>query len=277
MHERKMKPPVLRSASGGASFRNALLGASCFSSPDYHRGSKIRPSQGEECRGETAGARPVGGQSSIVFSKDLDWEKVAGIFAPEKEDFFRKLSRGVDRYPYTGELLGILAAVGFLSLAVVMPGLATVVARNVRAQQRSNFRRRLRRLKERKLVEVAYDDKGEPVVKITQEGVQQALRYKFDEMKIKKPKQWDGQWRIVIFDVGDSKRRLRDLFRDKLERLGFYSLNESVFVHPFPCLNEIEFIRQVYEIGGEVTYIEASRIEGQDHLLSHFDLAEEGS
>ena len=33
------------------------------------------------------------------------------------------------------------------------------------------------------------------------EGEKKALKFKLDEMEIKKPAKWDGEWRIVIFDI----------------------------------------------------------------------------
>ena len=202
---------------------------------------------------------------------NIDLEKAEKIFAPEKETILKKLSRTTEKYPLTKDVLVLLAGVGFLSLAVLMPGLAKLAASAAR-QERGNFRRRLKRLEQRKLVKISYDVKGEPVVEITQNGLQQALHYKFEEMEIKKPRKWDGKWRVVIFYVPEGKKRLRDRLREKLKALGFYSLNKSVFVHPFPCFDEIEFIRQVFLVGGEVTYLVAEKIENDPHLLTWFGL-----
>lgn len=204
--------------------------------------------------------------------QEINWEKVERIFEPEKKNVLEKLSGTVDKYPLAKDVLLLLAATGAISLAVLMPGLAKVLGSAVRAQRKGDFRRRLHRLERRKLIEVTYDEKGEPVVKITQDGLERALRYKFEVMKIKKPKVWDKKWRVVIFDVPEGKKRMRDQLREKLRHLDFYALNKSVFVHPFPCFDEIEFLRQVFLIGGEVTYLVAEKIENQERLLRWFEL-----
>jgi DNA-binding transcriptional regulator PaaX len=77
---------------------------------------------------------------------------------------------------------------------------------------------------------------------------------------------------LVIFDVEETRRGLRDRFREKLGKLGFYRLNDSVFVHPYPCFDEIEFIRNYYFVGAEVTYILAEKIEDDVKLRRVFDL-----
>lgn len=201
-----------------------------------------------------------------------DLEKLQKIFAPEKESLLKKLKKPLEKYPLAKDILLLLAGTGVVSLMVMMPGLAITVGALARAQEKYAFRKRLEGLKKRKLVEISSGKNGETEVKITEAGTKLALRYKFAEMKIKKTDRWDHKWRIIIFDIPDKKKYQRDSFRDKLRDLGFYSLNESVLVHAYPCFDEIEFVRQIYQVGGEVTYILADKIEGNNGLKSYFGL-----
>jgi DNA-binding transcriptional regulator PaaX len=109
-------------------------------------------------------------------------------------------------------------------------------------------------------------------VEITKDGVKEALQYKIEEMEIPRPARWDGKWRVVIFDIADGKKRQRDQFREKLLELDFYPLNESVYVHAFPCFDEVEFIRQIYFVGGEVQYMLVEKMEDDFALKSFYDL-----
>jgi len=43
---------------------------------------------------------------------------------------------------------------------------------------------------------------------------------------------WDGKWRIVLFDVPESKRPVRDYLRGVLQRLGFREFQRSMWVWP---------------------------------------------
>lgn len=109
-------------------------------------------------------------------------------------------------------------------------------------------------------------------MRITQAGRVRALRYKVDEMAVDKPKQWDKKWRVVIFDIPEPQKNMREIFRKHLKYLGFYPLQKSVWVHPYPCFDEIEFLRQVYNIGGDVTYIVGEQLESTELLKQHYGL-----
>lgn len=200
---------------------------------------------------------------------ELNWEKAAKIFAPEKENWDKKIKKGIEKYPLTKDLLMILAAGGFVSLAIVAPGLAAFVAKEIKWGERAKLNQRLERLKKRKLINILYKN-GQTIVEITEDGRKKALEYKFEEMKVKHSSKWDGRWRLVIFDVANDKRRQRDRLRDKLKSLGFLILNESVLIYPYDCLDEIEFIRQVFNLGKEVTYLTADRFEGDGYYENWF-------
>jgi len=91
-------------------------------------------------------------------------------------------------------------------------------------------------------------------------------------MEIKNPKKWDGIWRIVIFDIQENEKTARNALRLKLKELGFYQLQKSVFIHPYPCLNEIQFIEEIFKVGSYINFIEAQKIEGDEWLKQKFNL-----
>lgn len=47
---------------------------------------------------------------------------------------------------------------------------------------------------------------------------------------------WDGKWRIVIFDIPEKQRPNRWSLRHKLKELGFGNLQKSAFISPYPLL-----------------------------------------
>lgn len=47
-----------------------------------------------------------------------------------------------------------------------------------------------------------------------------------------KVQSWDGRWRIVIFDVPESQRPVRDYIRSVLKRVGFYEFQRSMWIYP---------------------------------------------
>lgn len=211
----------------------------------------------------------------IDLSK-INFDKLEKIFAPEKKELLEILREESRRYPYIKEILLLLAAGSVLTLTVLFPTFPMMVAPFLpwNKYNKGRFKQTIDRLKQQKLVEVT-EEGGEQVVKITEKGRVKALKYKIEEMKIKEPKRWDKCWRMVIFDVPEGSRKLRDLFRERLKVLHFYPLQKSVWVHPFPCFNEIEFLRQIYGVGFNVYYVIAKKIENEEKLLSFFNLSKD--
>lgn len=210
---------------------------------------------------------------SKLALKDVDWEKVAKIFEPEKKTILDALRKEINRYPRSREVLYLLGAGVLLGGTILFPGLPQIVAPLVggwEGYRRGRLSQTVKRFKKQKLVKIE-EENGEQIVRITKNGIVRALKYKLEEMKIKKPKIWDKKWRLIIFDIPEKKKWFREIFRERLKILGLYRLQESVYVYPYPCFNEIEFLRQIYRVPFEVKYVVAERIEEQEDLSKHFD------
>lgn len=137
----------------------------------------------------------------------------------------------------------------------------------------SYLKRSLERLQKQKLVEMTKNADGTRTVAITRGGTRRLLKYALDDFAIPKPKTWDGKWRLVIYDVAKPKRKLRDVFRDTLKNLGFYMLQESVWLYPYPCEKEVTFLREYYGVGSDVVYVVAQKIEDDTPLVTYFNLS----
>lgn len=202
------------------------------------------------------------------------WEKVEKIFTNERLLLTKKLNSEKGRYPSTKEILKLLAGGAIFGLSLAIPTLPMALAPFVMDRNnynRSFFDQTINRLKKQKLVRIDYED-GQPVVRITNEGRVRALRYKLLEMTVKKPKVWDKKWRLVIFDIPEKYKRMREILRYHLKMMDFYKLQKSVWLHPYPCFDEIEFLRQIYGVGTDVTYVVAVSIEDSEYLRERYDL-----
>lgn len=106
--------------------------------------------------------------------------------------------------------------------------------------KRSELSRVLKRLRENSLVDFIDDDKL--MVRLTDKGKEKAL---LAQMLVK-DKKWDGRWRIVVFDIPEKRRVVRDLFRSKLKAWEFIHLQKSVWASKKNCTKVLrDFIRQV--------------------------------
>ena len=130
----------------------------------------------------------------------------------------------------------------------------------------------IREFKRDRLVEYRESFNGETEITLTEQGKKVVLLFDLDKIKIQNPLVWDGKWRIVMFDIPEKKRNARDALRDKLKELGFREVQRSVFIHPFPCDEEISFIVEVFEIRNCVRLAEVNKISNEAELLIKFNL-----
>lgn len=150
-------------------------------------------------------------------------------------------------------ILQSLLLVGVVTIAVTSPyflyNLAKILFKNINFidKDKIKFKSSFYYLAKRGLIKV---EKNGHDVKffITEKGKINLRKYKVDKLKINKPKKWDKKWRVVIFDIPDTQKLQRNAFRWKLKSLDFYSLQKSVWLHPFNCKNEIEILREFLKI-----------------------------
>lgn len=72
-------------------------------------------------------------------------------------------------------------------------------------------------------------------------------------------KKWDRRWLIVVFDISEKSKSIRNNFRNKLKNLGFGMLQESVWISP---LSIGEDMRELINSIGLSEYVFAMEISG---------------
>ncbi len=172
------------------------------------------------------------------------------------------------------EILKGLALGGFIATCFVLPNFAQVAklfgAKDWKDKER--LRQSLKYLNKQRFVKISFDKKGNQVVKITEKGNKKVLKYQVNDLKITIPKKWDKMWRLVIFDIPEKHKRARDAITLKLQDMGFYALQKSVFISPYECKNEVDFIFSVFKIRDYVHYFVVKKLEHEDLLRGEFGL-----
>jgi DNA-binding transcriptional regulator PaaX len=156
------------------------------------------------------------------------------------------------------DLLKYLALGGFLTLAMLSPiGGPKVVKSLVKylKYRISQIRASAYYLKKRGLIEFIKEDDNNMMMRITDNGKRYLKKFDIDDMALNRPKVWDKKWRLVIFDVPEKHKRAREALRQKLKDLGFEKLQKSVWVTPFPCNDEIRFLREIFNISFNVDVV----------------------
>jgi DNA-binding transcriptional regulator PaaX len=77
---------------------------------------------------------------------------------------------------------------------------------------------------------------------------------------------------VLIFDIKESKKSLRDKVRNTLVSIGFVKLQNSVWVFPYDCEDLITLLKADFSIGREVLYMIVDRIENEETLLKYFGI-----
>jgi len=129
----------------------------------------------------------------------------------------------------------------------------------------------IKRVQERKWIDMV-ERKGKIFYRVTPLGAKKVNEYKFKELKISS-KKWDGWWRIIVFDIPETKRFGRDVLRDKLKYLGVYSLQKSVFICPFDCQEVIMTLADFYGISEYLEIFLARSIGRREReIRKHFGI-----
>ena len=188
-------------------------------------------------------------------------------------------------YPTTKEILYLLGMGMLLAASIVMPGVGYIAKEVMSLKQGADWKkakkewarfnphalkRNVKRLREQKIVEIVRIGDQE-VVKLTDKGRTKYLKFKLEQLSLG-GKSWDGKWRIVIYDINKFKKNQQSAFRNIIKRINMLQIQKSVYLTPFPCQEEIEYLREYFGISDEVILIRADRIENEAAYRRYFGL-----
>jgi hypothetical protein len=176
------------------------------------------------------------------------------------------------------EILLMIDAGAVIPAAFLMPvmpkalkPLLRLLSKKCRAKRSEGFIKSLYYLNRKRLVSIT-EKEGQQILTLSEDGKKRVFRFNLDQIAVKKPRRWDGYWRIIIFDIPERKKQGREALRSKLKQLGFHPLQKSCFIHPFDCKSEIDFISEIFEVSPYVNFIVAKEIEGAMLLRKFFGL-----
>lgn len=135
-----------------------------------------------------------------------------------------------------------------------------------------NLRIVIKNLYKSKMVDYKENSDGTVNLILAEEGKNRILKYNLDKIEIKKPVQWDKLWRLVIFDIPEDKNKGRKALGAKLKELGFYPMQKSVFIHPYECKDEIDFITELFELAPYVRFLRVKDVDIELDLKERFHL-----
>lgn len=146
------------------------------------------------------------------------------------------------------------------------------IAKEWKKINKRSLRESIRKLYRSKIVDYKENNNGTVKLVLTEAGRKKVLLYDLDKLKINRPPRWDRMWRMVVFDIPETKKPARMALVSKLKELGFYPMQKSVFIHPYECKNEIEFITEIFNLAPYVRFLRVGDIDIELDLRDRFHL-----
>ncbi len=183
----------------------------------------------------------------------------------EQKSKQRRRRKDLQRY-----VLSAVALSGGLVIAAVAPNVLQLLGRHrlssVPRQGELVVRARKR------LIEKGLLKSEGGYVRITEKGERKLLELEGMRYQVSKTKKWDGRWRMLIFDIPEKRKSLRNRIRETLMGVGFIKVQDSVWLYPFDCEEFVVLLKADFRIGKDLLYAIVDSLEGDHFFRSHFGL-----
>lgn len=190
----------------------------------------------------------------------------------------KRLAKGNKRIPMQTIVLRTLYATGAIGTALVAPHALRYLpepdrGKHKRKELYARIDQALYRLHDRGLITFSASKGRRPIAHLTKRGKNEINKITLGTYKISETTIWDGKWRIVIFDIREKRRRVRNKLRTLLKSAGMVRLQDSVWIYPYPCDEFVSLLRAHLASGtGELLSFVAEGLESDRHLREHFNL-----
>ena len=126
---------------------------------------------------------------------------------------------------------------------------------------RRGLLQRLSRLEQQQIIERGDPTPDARMYRLTTQGRLQALGGRDPEQRWARV--WDGQWRLVLWDVPMDRNAQREKLRRRLRNRGFGWLQNSVWITPDPLTEEAELLRDAKPNVESLLLLEARPCAGE--------------
>lgn len=167
-------------------------------------------------------------------------------------------------------ILNTIGVAGVLGVALIAPNVLGAMAKlgmmPGRRQKEVINRARDRLVRQGLLVR----ERG--YLRLTAKGQRAALLLQASEFNAGRPRKWDGKWRILIFDIPEYRRPLRNKIRQTLIAIGFVRLQDSVWIYPYDCEDLVALLKADFKVGKDMLYMIVEELEGERRVKQKFGL-----
>ena len=173
------------------------------------------------------------------------------------------------------DILSFLVLAGIITIAATSPFFVVNILKGFKGFKKYPNKKvydTFYKLKKQGLINF-YKKNNQIYISLTEKGKRRAGWMQINDLKIKKPKKWDGKWRILLFDIAEMKREYREALRGKLKDLNFQLFQKSAWIMPYDCSREVNLLKSFFGLkDGEVRLIVSNNIGDDKELRSSFEL-----
>jgi|GEM_PF-3375326 len=127
--------------------------------------------------------------------------------------------------------------------------------------------RTINSLKRKELIEVKNEQ-----IELTNKGSFELLKVSLEQLTIIKPLVWDRLWRLVSYDIPKDIGWKRDELRNFLQNAGFCKINDSLYIHAYPCEKQIKYIKEILQLHEFMNFFTVKEIENDKMFKDYFSL-----
>ncbi|MEK7601808.1 MAG: hypothetical protein AAB480_04725 [Patescibacteria group bacterium] len=188
----------------------------------------------------------------------------------ERESMSRKRKHYVRQ-----TVLGVIGTAGILSVAMIAPNVFQVLP-HIMGKQRYKLAFQTKTAVGRLAVKghIRFSMKnGKKCVEITDAGRRAlALEEATAARSAGAKRRWDNRYRMVIFDIPERRRGVRERLRRLMSECGFLCIQKSVWISPYDCEELVALVKAELRIGKDALYVIVDSIENDGWIKKHFKL-----
>lgn len=173
-------------------------------------------------------------------------------------------------------VLAAVAVTGVLAITAVAPGaLAALGAFGLDKRLKDKTRTAVSRLARKGHIKFV-GERGKKRLRLTEAGRRALQRAELEAMLENAPprrRRWDKRWRLIVFDIPERRRAIRNKLRLMVRAFGFLRVQDSVWVYPYDCEELVVLLKADLRLGKDVLYAIVEKIENDGWIRKHFDLS----
>jgi DNA-binding transcriptional regulator PaaX len=170
-------------------------------------------------------------------------------------------------------MLITIGAAGLIAVSAIAPNMFQILGRSG-ALARLKFQTKgvLTRLKMKGEIEFIERD-GKRYARLTERGdASLALARQKISLADGTPRKWDRRYRLVMFDVPEKRKKIRERLRSQMQEVGFLRIQDSAWIYPYDCEEFVALLKADLHIGKDVLYAVIEEIENDARIRKHFRL-----